>query len=76
MGQRRPSLGERGEQGIAVRDRFVARNGDPAAQAAGRRDSGGGRRHVGRILRDLAFLAPHLDFNGEMVLIWCRVAHT
>jgi hypothetical protein len=76
MCQCRPSVGERGEQGIAVRDRFIARNGEPAAQAAGRRDDGGGRRHVDRILRDLAPLGPHLDFTGEMVLIGCRVAHT
>ena len=76
MAQRRTSLGERGEQRVAVRDRFVPRHGQPAAQAAGGRNRGGGQRHVGRILRDLGILPPRLDITDEMVLIECRVAHT
>ena len=76
MGERRRSFGERGKQRIAVRDRFVARDGQPAAQAAGGRDGGGGQRHLDRILRDLGISAPRLDITDEMVLIECRVTHT
>jgi hypothetical protein len=59
-----------------VRNRFVARHAQPAAQAAGGRNGGGGQRHLCRILRDLAILAPRLDITDEMVLIECRVTHT
>ena len=76
MGYRRPSVGERREQRIAVRDGFIARHGDPAADAAGRRDRGGSGRHVDRILRDLGRNTLRLDITGEMVLIECRVTHT
>ena len=76
MGERRTAFRERPEQRIAVSDRLVTRHGQAAAQTAGRRNRGGGRRHVCRILRDLGKNPLRLDITDEMVLIECRVAHT
>ena len=76
MQERRASVGKRSQQRVAVGNRFVARDGQPAAQAAGGRDGGGGQRHIGRILRDLGDFPARLDITDEMVLIECRVTHT
>ncbi len=75
MGERRTSIGESAQQGITVRNRFVARDGQAAAQTAGGRNCSGQHGHVCRILRDVGQMVPCLDFTDEMVLIECRVAH-
>ena len=80
MSDRRTSLGERGQQRVAMRDRFVAGDGQPAAQTTGGHNRGGGQRHPVESYATLAIsrhdLATRLDIVDEMVLIECGEMHT